>query len=61
MRSALAAWLLIVVAFVFLAIGAFASPRRPAYTILGIAFFIIGFAARRRGRRGPAGNERRQP
>jgi hypothetical protein len=55
--SALAPWLFIVVAFVFLAVGAFASPRRPVYTILGIAFFVIGFAARRRRRRRPAGEE----
>ncbi len=50
-RRSLAGWLFIVVAFVFLAIGAFGTPRRPVYTILGIAFFVIGFAMRQRARR----------
>ncbi len=59
MRSSLAAWLFIAAAFVFLAIGAFGAPRRPAYTTIGIALFIVGFVARRRGRRG--GNQSPQP
>lgn len=57
MRSSVAAWLFIVAAFVFLAVGAFGTPRRPAFTIIGIAFFVIGFAARRRGRGRRARNE----
>jgi membrane-bound ClpP family serine protease len=56
--QALAAWLFIVAAFVFLAVGAFGTPRHPVFTILGIAFFIVGFTGRRRGRRRAAGNER---
>ncbi len=51
MRSSIAAWLFIAAAFVFLAIGAFGTPRRPVYTVIGIALFIVGFAARQRGRR----------
>ncbi len=51
-RRAIGGWVFIVVAFVFLAIGAFGTPRRPAFTVIGIAFFVIGFAVRRRARRG---------
>ena len=51
MRSTIAAWLFIVAGFLFLAEGAFGTPRRPTFTIIGITFFIIGFVARRRGRR----------
>ncbi len=51
MRPAIAAWLFIFAAFVFLAIAAFGTPRRPAFTTIGIALFIVGFIARRRGRR----------
>lgn len=47
MRSTLAPWLAILAAFIFLGIGLFGSPRRPVYTILGIAFFVVGFAIRR--------------
>ncbi len=49
--SSLVPWLFIVAAFVFLAIGAFGTPRRPVFTVLGIALFIVGFAARQRARR----------
>ncbi len=51
MRSTLAAWLFIAAGFVFLAVGAFGTPRHPVYTILGIVFFVVGFTARRRSRR----------
>ena len=59
MRSTLASWLFIAVAFVFLAVGAFGTPRRPTFTVIGIAFFVVGFAARRRqrGRDGPRRHE----
>ena len=60
MRSALTAWLFIVVALVFLAVGAFGTPPRPIFTILGIALFIVGFAVRRRGRRRAADSEHPQ-